>query len=280
MNSNFFKTFVVATLILSIFFFQSCKDDETELTDEITAENAEKSAEIDGISDNVSSIIEFVFILEEGIGKQSKSNPFLPECLTKTVVINGNSRVVTLDFEEDCEIHNGNKLSGVVIISYVRDPDAHTSMITYEFSDFYFNDVSIAGGGTIFREKQNTNANPQSTKNQDIVITWPNNFSAHRVGEIIDEWIEGFDTPFNWSDNVFSITGNWTTEFSNGDINTGLITTPLRRELSCPYIVSGEVTLSHNAAEGTLNYGEGICDNEAIFIGPAGVEHIIILPGH
>jgi len=277
MNLNFFRTFVVATLILSVFFFQSCKDDEIVQTDEITAENIEKSAEIDGISDNVSNIIEFVYTIEEGITGQSKSNPFLPECLTKTVVINGNTRTVTLNFEENCVMPNGNAISGIVNISYVRDPDAHTRTITYEFSDFYFNDVSIAGGGTIFREKENALGNPQSTKNQDIVVTWANGLSAHRVGEIVSEWIEGFYTIFNWSDNVFSITGNWTTEFSNTNVNMGLVTTPLRRELSCPYIVSGVVNLSHNAIEGTLNYGDGTCDNEAIFTGPNGVEQIIIL---
>lgn len=279
MNFKLLKTFVAATLFLSVFFIVSCNNDETEQTDEITAENAEKSTEIDLISDGISSIIEFVYILEEGIGAQPKSDSFLPDCLTKTIVINGNSRIVTLDFEENCEMPNGNVISGVVTISYVRDPEAHTGTITYEFSSFYFNDVSIAGGGTIFREKQNDDGNPQSTKNQDIVVTWPTGFSAHRVGEIVDEWIEGVDTIFNWGDNVFSITGNWTTEFSNGDINIGEITTPLRRELSCRFIVSGVVSLSHNGAVGSLDYGDGTCDNEAIFTGPNGVEHVIILHG-
>jgi len=277
MNFKLLKIFIAATLILSAFFLLSCNNDETDQSEEITAESVEKSTEIDGISDGVSSIIEFVYILEEGIGAQPKSNPFLPECLIKTVVTSGNMRTVTLDFGEGCDMPNGNHISGIITISYVRDPEAHTRTITYEFSSFYFNDVNIAGGGTILREKQNDDGNPQSTKNQDIVVTWPTGFSAHRVGEIVDEWIEGVDTIFNWGDNVFSITGNWTTDFSNGDVNTGLITIPLRRELACRFIVSGEVTLSHNSAVGTLNFGDGSCDNEAIFTGSDGVEHVIIL---
>lgn len=267
----------ISALFVSVVILTSCADDEATLTDEISSENVQKSTDIDAVSDNLSSVIEAVYILEEGLGGKTINNdPFLPECLTKTVVTNGNTRTVTLDFD-DCYLPNGNHLDGIINISYVRDPDAHTRTITYSLSDFYFNDINIAGGGTILREKMNDNGNPQSTRNEDITVTWPNDFSANRVGVVVSEWVEGFDTPFIWRDNVFSITGNWTTDFSNGDVNTGLVTTPLRRNLVCRYIVSGIIALTHNTAEGTLDFGDGNCDNEAVFTGPNGVEHIIIL---
>lgn len=268
---------IFSTLIIGVLFLTSCNTDEATLTDEITTENVQKSADIDAVSENLSNVIEIVYLLEEGLISQAKINdPFLPECLTKTVVINGNTRTVTLDFE-DCDMPNGNHIDGIITISYVRDPQAHTVTITYGLSDFYFNYINIAGSGSILRERENDNGNPQSTNNQDITVTWPNDFSAHRVGVMISEWVEGFNTPLIWGDNVFSVTGNWTTEFPNGDVNTGLVTSPLRRELSCRFIVSGIISLTHNTAEGTLDFGDGTCDNEAIFTGPNGVEHIIVL---
>lgn len=273
MKSKALKIF--ATLFISVLFFASCENDETTSTDEFSTESVQKSSEIDVVSENLSNIIELVYVLEEGLGSKQKSDPFLPDCLTKTIVINGNARNVTLDFD-DCDMPNGDHLDGMVTISYVRDPQAHTKTITYAMSDFYFNDIGIEGGGTILREKMNDNGNPQSTNNQDITVTWPNGFAAHRVGEVLTEWIEGFGTLF-WSDNVFSTTGNWTTEFPNGDVNTGLVTTALRKEMSCRFIVSGVITLTHNTAEGTLDFGDGTCDNEAVFIGPNGVAHTIIL---
>jgi len=272
------KTLNIFTILfISILFLTSCADDEAVLIDEISTESVQKSTEIDVVSDNLSSIIETVYILEEGLGTPSKDNPFLPECLTKTIVISGNMRTVTLDFGEGCDMPNGNHLSGIVTISYIRDPAAHSRTITYSLSNFYFNYINIAGGGSVFRELANDDGNPQSTNNQDITVTWPNEFSAQRVGVMVSEWVEGFDTPLIWGDNVFSITGNWSTEFSNDDINTGIVTTALRRELVCRFIGSGIITLTYNSAVGTLDFGDGTCDNEAIFTGPNGVEHIIIL---
>ncbi len=228
------------------------------------------------VSDNVSSIVEEVFIAEEGLATRSITNPFLPECMTKTVVINGFTRTVTLDFGEACEMYNGNYLSGILTMEYVRDPIAMTRTIIYTFTNFFFNYKSIEGGGSIVRERINEYGNPQSTKNQDITLTWPDGKSAHRVGVKIREWTEGFGSG-TWGDNVFLITGNWSTNFSNGDVNTGLVTTPLRRELACRFIVSGVIALTHNDNAGTLDFGDGSCDNEAIFIDSNGVEHIIVL---
>jgi len=139
-----------------------------------------------------------------------------------------------------------------------------------------FNNKNIEGGGSIFREWANDNGNPQSTKNQNITVTWPNAATAHRVGVKVREWVAGVGSG-TWGDNVFLITGNWTTEFPNGDVNSGIVTTPLRRELACRFIVSGEIALSHNEMAGTLNFGEGDCDNIAIFTAADGTEHTIVL---
>ena len=276
MKSNKYTSRILVTLLISVLFLTSCKKDEVLVTNDMATESVQKSAEIDVVSDNVSSIVEEVFIIEEGLVTRSKINPFLPECMTKTVVISGFTRSVTLDFGDGCEMHNGNYLSGIITIEYVRDPEALTRTITYAFTNFFFNYKNIEGGGSIFRERMNENENPQSTKDQDITITWPNGDSAHRVGVKVREWIEGVGSG-TWGDNVFLITGNWTTDFPNGAINTGLVTTPLRRELACRFIVSGVIALTHNDIAGTLDFGDGTCDNQAIFTDSNGVEHLIIL---
>ncbi len=274
MKINKFKILVI--LFISVLFITSCKEDEIVAADDATTESVQKSAEIDVVSDNVSSIVEEVFIAEEGLVTRSKTNPFLPECMTKTVVINGFTRTVTLDFGEGCEMHNGNYLSGILTIEYIRNFEELTRTISYTFTNFFFNYKSIEGGGSIFRERINEYGNSQSTKDQDITLTWPDGKSAHRVGVKIREWTEGFGSG-TWGDNVFLITGNWSTDFSNGDVNTGLVTTPLRRELACRFIVSGVIALTHNDKAGTLDFGDGSCDNEAIFTDSDGVEHIIVL---
>jgi hypothetical protein len=270
---------VIFFLMVSIgtFFFTGCEKEVT-VTDDTSVESAQKSAEIDVISDNVSVIVEEAFITEEGITSRSLESyeTFLPPCMTRTVEVSGMIRTVTLDFGDGCDMPNGNHLSGIITIVYERNPSALTRTITYSFTDFYFNNKNIEGGGSIFREWANDNGNPQSTKNQNITVTWPNAATAHRVGVKVREWVAGVGSG-TWGDNVFLITGNWTTEFPNGDVNSGIVTTPLRRELACRFIVSGEIALSHNEMAGTLNFGEGDCDNIAIFTAADGTEHTIVL---
>jgi hypothetical protein len=274
MKSKTLKTKLLATLFISLLFLTSCEKETDVTVEEMKTENVQKSTEIDVASDVVSSVVEEAYILDGTTDRNSKSDTFLPACMTKTVTIVGNTRTVVLEFD-DCTF-KGNHLDGIITMVYEKNPEAMTRTITYVFSDFYFNNKLIEGGGSILREKSNNQGNPQSTKNQDITVTWPDGKSAHRVGIKVREWIEGVGSG-TWGDNVFSITGQWTTEFPNGDLNSGIVTTPLRRELACNFIVSGVIALSHNELAGTLDFGSGSCDNEAIFTGPNGVEHIIIL---
>jgi len=277
MNSKKFKLGVLTSLLVSVFLFTSCEK-EVDPTDNYSTDSIQKSAEIDVASDAVSSIVEEAFVTQEGIAGRSTeaSVSFLPDCMTRTVVINGFTRTVSLDFEGDCVMPNGNHLSGMITIEYVVNPAELTRTITYSFTDFYFNAKNIIGGGSIYREFENANGNPQSTKNHDITVTWPNGASAQRVGVKVREWTEGVGSG-TWGDNVYLITGNWVTNFPNGDVNTGLVTTPLRRELACQFIASGVVNLTHNEYEGVLDFGGGSCDNIAIFTGENGVEYTIIL---
>ena len=277
MNSKTFKLGLFTSLLVGILFFSSCEK-EVIVTDDFSTENIQKSVEIDIVSESISSIVEEAFITEENISSRTVETytTFFPPCLTRTVVMTGNMRAVTLDFGDACDMPNGNHLSGIITIEYVRDPAALTRTITYSFTDFYINYKNIEGGGSIFREWINDNGNPQSTKNHDITITWPDGATAHRIGVKVREWVEGVGSG-TWGDNVYLITGSWTTEFPNGDINTGSVSTPLRRELACQFIVSGVVDLTHNGAAGTLDFGDGSCDNIAIFTDQNGVEHTLVL---
>lgn len=277
MKTKVFKLSFIAVVVLVSSVFFSCNK-ETETTAEPTVENMQKSVEVDDATDNVSSIIESVYVMEEQEeGKTTKeTESFIPPCMTKTIVISGMTRTVTLDFGEGCDLPNGNHLSGVITIVYERNPEAMQRTITYSFSNFFFNNKQIEGGGSIERMKSNANGNPQATKSMDITLTWASGASAHRVGTRVREWVEGFGSG-TWGDNVFLITGHWTTEFPNGNVNTGIVTVPLRREMACRFIVSGVVAVSHNELSGTLDYGDGDCDNTAIFTDADGVEHTIVL---
>lgn len=266
------KTFYLFLFIVAVTLSSCNKEEETE----ISAEEAQKMAQVELSNDEVDAIIEEVYINQEGISGRSGSEFPASDCPVVTMVFSGNTRNVTIDFGTSCTRPNGNILSGKINLVYNYTPGSGTQNMTFAYQNFTFNGIALSGGGTVVRVAQNSNGHPQSTATIDVTATFTNGNTAHRTGTRIREWVEGFGNGI-WQDNVFKITGSWTTEFSNGNVNTGTVITPLRRIMTCPFIVYGVVQLTHNDLSGTLDYGNGSCDNQAVFTGPNGVQHTITL---
>ena len=262
------KIGIIAIALLGL-VFASCNNDDAILdgvtSEVIDAKTAATEAEIDNASEGVSAIIEEVYLGEE-FPELTKTHPitdrYLPDCVTITIVLTQNMKKVTIDFGDGCELRNGNFVSGKIILEYEKDPEAASKMISYSFEDFYFNRKNIAGSGSILRERFNENGNPQSTKTFDVTVTWPDGTFASKVGVKIREWVEGQGTPA-WGDNVFLITGHGTFTKKNGTVLSAEVVEPLRRELSCRFLVSGIVNLAKNRDTAVLSYGDGTCDDLA-----------------
>ncbi|MBT8256954.1 MAG: hypothetical protein KJO05_12650 [Bacteroidia bacterium] len=271
-----FTVFALSLLIVG------CSDNEAVENDEpVVQEYTEvsRSAEIDKASESIDDIsIEVYEIQEESENNRSEANyNMLPDCVTVTVVMQQNYREITIDFgSEGCLIH-GNLLKGQIVLTYTRNPEAQEVFITKSLVDFYFNNKNLVGGKTFLKELSNENGNPQFTKTAELTIIWPNGLQASRNGTKVREWIEGFDTPGLFSDNVFEITGNWSTTFINGNTHNYEVILPLRREVICFYFVSGSIDVERTNFSGVFDYGEGDCDNMATFTFANGEEVDIVL---
>lgn len=275
----------ISNLKLLLFFFVntlllvSCNNNDTvDVSEPISVDEAITLAEVDDISDEVNNVIDDFFVEVEVAGKSTdieKTEGILP-CLTKTIVLTATTKIVTLDFGDGCELPNGNVLSGKIILAHAIDTDVHSLTITHTYEDFYFNNISIEGENTIVRVRENDNGNPQSTIAFNTTLTWPDGIFASREGIKTREWIEGYDTR-TFGDNVFLITGNWTATFKNGTVLSAKVLEPLRREMACRFIVSGLLELQKNDSVGTLDFGDGSCDNKAIFTNGEGVETEVTL---
>ena len=76
--------------------------------------------------------------------------------------------------------------------------------------------------------------------------------------------IQGFDTPLDWTDDVYQITGSFNGYNWWGTPFTANITTPLIRKMSCHWIDTGVITIVPSAAHNrVLDFGNGTCDNQA-----------------
>lgn len=224
------------------------------------------SSEIDTAASVVGDIIIDAYEVEESesLDRQSQQQSALPDCVTITVVAQQFFREVTVDFgTEGCIVH-GHLLKGQIVFSYTRNPDAQQVLITYDLIDFFFDAKNIIGSKTLLKELSNDNGNPQFTHTLDLTVIWPNGAQASREGLKIKEWVEGHGSGI-FSDNVFEITGNWSTTFVNGNQHTYEVLTPLRREVICFYFVSGTVDVQRTNFGGSFDYGNGDCDNQATF---------------
>ena len=275
LNLRLFMTVLALTL-----FITGCSDNESVDNQEEQQQDyseVSRSSEIDRASDSMDDIALDVYEIQEASEtNRSVANFNLPECVTITVVMEQNYREITIDFGSDgCLVH-GNILKGKIILTYTRNPEAQEVFITKTLEDFYFNVKNIQGGKTILKQLSNENGNPQFTKTSDLTIIWPNGAQASRGGIKIREWVEGFGSGI-FSDNVFEITGNWSTTFVNGNTHNYAVVLPLRREVICFYFVSGSIDVERTNFSGVFDYGDGDCDNMATFTFDSGDVVDIIL---
>ncbi|TJY36485.1 hypothetical protein [Pontimicrobium aquaticum] len=268
---NVTKQMLMVLLGLTLVVF-SCSDNEPieNLEQDPSSTEVALSAEMDVALETMDDIAIDAYEAQEAnensTSRTTNENGFftLPDCVTITVVAEQNFRELTIDFgTEGCEVRN-NILKGKIILSYTRNPEAREVLISKTLEDFYFNDKSIIGSKTILRERSNENENPQYTKTLDLTVVWPDGTEASRTGTKIREWVEGHGSGV-WSDNVFEVTGNWTSVFRNGNTHAYEVTNPLRREMICRFFVSGSVDVQRTHFSGVFDYGDGECDNQATF---------------
>lgn len=273
---KFLMIFVVSSLILV-----SCNENDSMAEPEsFTEEETISLVEADDVINDVNSLIDdFLVSIDEEFAAKSEGNkpPYL-SCMIKTKVDEGSTTIVTLDFGKECTLPFDNVvLSGKIIMEYEKDKENHSMTITYTYDDFYYNDLKIEGENKIVKIRENEYGFRQSTRDFDIKVIWPDEEFTTRIGSKVRVFIEGFDTRGNWGDNVFSITGSWTTAFKNGKTLSALITVPLIRKTACRFIVSGVIEKQKNGLTGTLYFGDGTCDNVAIFKNNEGVEKEVVL---
>jgi hypothetical protein len=265
-------------LLVALSITSCSKNEEPVAETTFTLEEASVNAKFDIMNDDVSKVVEEQLTPDEGITGRSTASAasFLPTCAQVTRVPDfgtipavGDVIIKTIDFgTTGCPLPNGNVLKGKIIITFVYQPNATSHTINYEFVNFFHNAIKIVGNKNFTRTLSAATAaspsHPIVTMNLNMTITLPDGRIFTRIGTRVREIIEGYSTVM-LSDNVYKITGNWTTTFPNSSIQTSTITQPLIVKLNCNNITKGVVTFVRNTNIATLDYGDGSCDNQAIF---------------
>jgi len=258
---NFFSTLFTAGILLTACQSGSGDVVSQETANQFTVDQVALETEVDNATEDVTVIVDQTYNDVEFANKTATPHErYLPDCATVTKDVTDTTKDITIDFGEACELRNGNTISGIIMMHWVKDPTALTISIEVTFDNLFVNDKHIEGGYTVLRERSNNNGNPQSTHTFDVTVTWPDNSVASKNGTRTKELIEGQDTRA-WGDNVFSITGNWNFTRKDGTVHVATITTPLRKELSCRFIVSGVIAFQKDDQAAVLDFGDGTCDD-------------------
>jgi hypothetical protein len=257
----------------------SCSKKEEATSSSFTAEEATINAKLDITNDDVANVVEeqVELTLASSTGKFTEKAPLTCPTVTRvpafgTVITSGTSVTKTIDFGTGCVLPNGNSLKGIITISFVYNPNATSNTVAYSFTNFYHNLRKIEGTKTFTRTMTVATANSPShpivVMNVDLSMTLPDGRVYSRVGTRTREITAGYNTPDSWTDNEYRVTGNWTTT-SGTTVQTSAIITPLLIKLACiptnSPISQGTIAFNRNGNSATLDYGNGVCDNLAVF---------------
>lgn len=245
-------------LILTLFLFISCSENETNLLQKTLPDSEIQMAIMtDGLSADVNSIVE----QDEIDGRYaSKGESNSSTCATRTVTTTDTGKLVVLDFGDGCTGDNGKEYAGKINIAYTRAITGYSKKVM--FDGFTINGNLFAGTKSIVWLKENANKNPESTITKDVTITLKGGEILVRKGVKIREKIAGKDTRRR-GDDVYLISGNWQSINRNGVVRKATIKTKLRREYVCRFVVSGVIEISRDGVKATVDFGDGSCDDKA-----------------
>lgn len=259
-------------LIVTVFFVIACSSDDPEVnvnSDNEEIEDIEILAEIesmtevlDDLSDVVDAEMDQNKQFSDDVAKSLTDIPYFSSCVSRTIVLEGNSINISLDYGSGCEGPHGNVLSGLIRID-IQFLSADEKLVTHSFEEFSINGRAVEGTITRNRIRSNIEGYPQVETSKDISIQWDENTIFNRVGQTTRVWASGNDTR-SWGDDVFLTTGNWNI-LKNGVLQRSVtISEELRREMSCRFLVSGTLEIEGSKANYSLDFGDGTCDNVAV----------------
>jgi hypothetical protein len=174
-------------------------------------------------------------------------------------------KTLTLDFGSGCTSADGIVRSGKISYLFTNVIFMPAATATVTFSNYMVAGYGIEGQYTITNITTDA-AISFTTEVTNGIITYPDASNYHYSHNKTYIQIAGASTPYDISDDIYSLSG--TASFSSSAGNTLLLAAgadaPLTRAISCNYIGKGILSFVYNqAVSGTLDFGDGTCDNTA-----------------
>jgi hypothetical protein len=258
----------------------SCKKDNSLTTEipqelaEATANEADFTETFDDVFDNTAGIDgasagdDLGMYGATGFGLfPSQATNTTSRCFTVTVTPKDKGvfpKTVVLDFGSGCDM-NGHIRKGKIITVYSGPLHKPGSRAVTEFDGYQIDNRKIMGRHIVENTTIAGSNQRQFTRSFETKIINVNDQSWKAwTGTTTMTQLEGNGTPLWPVDDVFQFTGKRRGETSKGRSWMVETVNPLIKAFTCRWITKGSVHIRVNDTVGTLNYGNGDCDNEAI----------------
>ncbi len=170
-------------------------------------------------------------------------------------------KVVTVDFGTGCTDGDGKFKSGKFILTIGKIWESNTEM-SIQYDNYVEDGVKLAGKFT-FGNLSTVNAGIFTIVAQNVTVTNATNASiSYDAAETFTQ-VSGHPTWWDWSDDVYQITGNINAILSTGEFANWTIQTPLTKANNCYWVSQGTGILDINGLLIGIDYGSGSCDNQA-----------------
>jgi hypothetical protein len=281
--SNFSKIFAFSAVVL----VTSCKKDDTNNSSSNSNTKAATMTDSSTVADNVySDVLANAFIstadnssvwnvskTQQGrTGTNSTSSSANAQVNFGCAIYsfdnntpNEYPKVLTVDFGTGCTSLDGVTRSGKIIYTFdigaLITPGATVSVM---FDHYTVNGYGISGSYSIANNSTDGGAYVFVTDVTNGIITYPDQSNYHYSGNRTYTQSAGIETPLDFTDDAFSITGNSSFSASDGTSLVCQITSPLTRSFDCTYVSEGIVSFTYDGTvKGTVDFGDGTCDNHA-----------------
>jgi len=270
------KNFSLAfcSLLVFSFTFNSCtKDEVVNFTD---TNSIVASATIDGINElDFQTGTQVTF--ENALSKNASATnvkSLLGACAVVTidnVTPNSFPKIITIDFGTGCTT-NGITRKGKLKITLSGLVSTPKSTMKIERENYYVNGMKVEGV-ILYTNETTTAAVPQWSRTiTNGKLTSVDGSVYFNSGSHTIRQTEGASTPLILADNTYEmISGDHMVSKENGAKLTLSVAAPLVKKYDCNYVSKGKLNVKGPLLNGTLDYGNGDCDNKLTYTHENGI---------
>lgn len=259
-------------LLAGLFAIISCaKEDSTPTKVEDLVKNAENDAVFeavltkadDQINKEITKLENLNYIISPG--KSADAEPCSAKITIETPANTKFPKTITLDYGSGCSDPEGNFRAGKVIVHITGPYWEKNSVRSSKLVDYKYNDLKISGD----RKEMNKGVNDKGytvfeVKNNEKIWNSKSELLVDRNLDRTRTCNRGAILTSNDDDEVW-ITGSTMVNRKGKEV-VQEITVPLYRKLTCQHFQSGVITTFVKKVKiAELNYGNGVCDDKAIW---------------